>query len=56
MIIRYLGFLLITFFFPFINWLIPKTYVKITKNDYETLNIVHPIDLFLTGLTIFNFS
>ncbi|ORN83142.1 hypothetical protein B7986_10110, partial [Staphylococcus aureus] len=25
----------IVFFFPFINWLIPKTYVKITKNDYE---------------------
>ncbi|HDJ6771285.1 TPA: DUF443 family protein, partial [Staphylococcus aureus] len=22
----------IVFFFPFINWLIPKTYIKITKN------------------------
>lgn len=33
----------IVFFFPFINWLIPKTYVKITKNDYEKLNIVKPV-------------
>ncbi|HDJ5478103.1 TPA: DUF443 family protein, partial [Staphylococcus aureus] len=33
----------IVFFFPFINWLIPKTYIKITKNDYEKLNIVKPV-------------
>lgn len=33
----------IVFFFPFINWLIPKTYIKITKNDYEKLNIVEPV-------------
>ncbi|HDT6228493.1 TPA: DUF443 family protein, partial [Staphylococcus aureus] len=25
----------IVFFFPFINWLIPKTYIKITKNDFD---------------------
>lgn len=27
-------------FFPMINWLIPKKYVKISEKDFETLNIV----------------
>lgn len=43
----------IVFFFPFINWLIPKTYVKITKNDYEKLNIVKPVKNKSIGWTIF---
>ncbi|HDP2764596.1 TPA: DUF443 family protein [Staphylococcus aureus] len=29
-------------FFPMINWLIPKKYVKISEKDFETLNIVKP--------------
>ncbi len=39
-------------FFSFINWLIPKTYVKITKNDYEKLNIVKPVKNKSIGWTI----
>ncbi|WP_251640717.1 DUF443 domain-containing protein [Staphylococcus aureus] len=30
-------------FFPFINWLIPKKYVKISKEDFDNLNIVKPV-------------
>ncbi|HGO1810521.1 TPA: DUF443 domain-containing protein [Staphylococcus aureus] len=43
----------IVFFFPFINWLIPKTYIKINKNDYEKLNIVKPVKNKSIGWTIF---
>ena len=32
----------ISLFFPFINWFIPKRYVKISKEDFENLNIVKP--------------
>ncbi|WP_145367938.1 DUF443 family protein, partial [Staphylococcus aureus] len=31
------------FFFPFINSLIPKTYLKITNNHYQKLNILKPL-------------
>ncbi|MGT2341381.1 DUF443 family protein [Staphylococcus aureus] len=29
-------------FFPFINWFIPKEYVKISREEFENLNIVKP--------------
>ncbi|HEH1320206.1 TPA: DUF443 family protein [Staphylococcus aureus] len=29
-------------FFPFINWLIPKKYVQISREEFENLNIVKP--------------
>ncbi|MGZ1546347.1 DUF443 family protein, partial [Staphylococcus argenteus] len=29
-------------FFPMINWLIPKKYVKISEKDFDDLNIVKP--------------
>ncbi|MFK3433662.1 DUF443 domain-containing protein [Staphylococcus aureus] len=32
----------ISLFFPFINWFIPKRYVKISREDFENLNIVKP--------------
>ncbi|MBR9328746.1 DUF443 domain-containing protein, partial [Staphylococcus aureus] len=32
----------ISLFFPFINWLIPKKYVKISKKEFDDLNIVKP--------------
>ncbi|HDF5087178.1 DUF443 domain-containing protein [Staphylococcus aureus] len=30
------------YFFPFINWFIPKEYVKISREEFENLNIVKP--------------
>ncbi|HCD3344826.1 TPA: DUF443 family protein, partial [Staphylococcus argenteus] len=33
----------IVFFFPFINWLIPKKYVQISREEFEKLNIVKPV-------------
>ncbi|PZK13265.1 DUF443 domain-containing protein [Staphylococcus aureus] len=30
-------------FFPFINWLIPKKYVKISSEEFDNLNIVKPV-------------
>lgn len=30
-------------FFPFINWLIPKKYVQISREDFDNLNIVKPV-------------
>ena len=32
----------ITYFFPMINWFIPKKYAKISENEFERLNIVEP--------------
>ncbi|AGP27600.1 DUF443 domain-containing protein [Staphylococcus aureus] len=32
----------ISLFFPFINWFIPKEYVKISREEFENLNIVKP--------------
>lgn len=32
----------ISLFFPFINWFIPKRYVKISREEFENLNIVKP--------------
>ncbi|UMT76188.1 DUF443 domain-containing protein [Staphylococcus roterodami] len=32
----------ISLFFPFINWFIQKRYVKISKEEFENLNIVKP--------------
>ncbi|MCL7621367.1 DUF443 domain-containing protein [Staphylococcus aureus] len=32
----------ISLFFPFINWFIPKGYVKISREEFENLNIVKP--------------
>ncbi|AWR32183.1 DUF443 family protein [Staphylococcus aureus] len=32
----------ISLFFPFINWFIPKRYVKISKKEFDDLNIVKP--------------
>ncbi|HDK7900746.1 TPA: DUF443 domain-containing protein [Staphylococcus aureus] len=29
-------------FFPFINWLIPKKYVQISREEFDNLNIVKP--------------
>ncbi|KAA94744.1 hypothetical protein W437_02422, partial [Staphylococcus aureus VET0110R] len=31
------------YFFPFINWFIPKKYVKISREEFESLNIVKPV-------------
>ncbi|WP_457803272.1 DUF443 family protein [Staphylococcus aureus] len=33
----------ITYFFPMINWFLPKKYAKISENEFERLNIVEPI-------------
>ena len=33
----------ISLFFPFINWFIPKRYVKISKKEFDDLNIVKPV-------------
>lgn len=30
-------------FFPFINWLIPKKYVQISREEFDNLNIVKPV-------------
>lgn len=30
-------------FFPFINWLIPKRYVQISREEFDNLNIVKPV-------------
>ncbi|QOY79054.1 DUF443 domain-containing protein [Staphylococcus aureus] len=30
-------------FFPFINWLIPKNYVQISREEFDNLNIVKPV-------------
>ncbi|EFC06989.1 conserved hypothetical protein [Staphylococcus aureus subsp. aureus H19] len=32
----------ISLFFPFINWFIPKRYIKISREEFENLNIVKP--------------
>ncbi|HCV7213414.1 TPA: DUF443 family protein, partial [Staphylococcus aureus] len=32
----------LTLFLPMMNWLIPKKYVKINKEEFENLNIVKP--------------
>ncbi|MBR9366714.1 DUF443 domain-containing protein, partial [Staphylococcus aureus] len=32
----------ISLFFPLMNWLIPKKYVKISKKEFDDLNIVKP--------------
>ncbi|HFU9295346.1 TPA: DUF443 family protein [Staphylococcus aureus] len=32
----------ISLFFPFINWFIPKRYVKISREEFENLSIVKP--------------
>ncbi|SAZ85493.1 staphylococcus aureus paralogous family [Staphylococcus aureus] len=32
----------LVYFFPFINWFIPKRYVKISREEFENLNIVKP--------------
>ncbi|NGA80957.1 DUF443 domain-containing protein [Staphylococcus aureus] len=32
----------LVYFFPFINWFIPKEYVKISREEFENLNIVKP--------------
>lgn len=32
----------LTLFLPMINWLIPKKYVKISKEEFENLKIVKP--------------
>ncbi|WP_238989415.1 DUF443 family protein, partial [Staphylococcus aureus] len=32
----------ISLFFPFINWFITKRYVKISREEFENLNIVKP--------------
>ncbi|HCZ3024131.1 TPA: DUF443 family protein, partial [Staphylococcus aureus] len=32
----------LTLFLPMINWLIPKKYVKISKKEFDDLNIVKP--------------
>ncbi|MQK60865.1 DUF443 family protein, partial [Escherichia coli] len=33
----------ISLFFPFINWFIPKRYVKISREEFDNLNIVKPV-------------
>ncbi|EZY48735.1 DUF443 family protein [Staphylococcus aureus] len=33
----------ITYFFPMINWFLPKKYAKISENEFERLNIVEPV-------------
>ncbi|HDE0547499.1 TPA: DUF443 family protein, partial [Staphylococcus aureus] len=33
----------IVFFLPMINWFIPKNYVKISKEEFDVLNIVKPV-------------
>ncbi|MCM0451697.1 DUF443 family protein [Staphylococcus aureus] len=33
----------ITYFFPMINWFLPKKYAKISGNEFERLNIVEPV-------------
>ncbi len=33
----------LTLFHPMINWLIPKKYVKISKKEFDDLNIVKPV-------------
>ncbi|HCX9542495.1 TPA: DUF443 family protein, partial [Staphylococcus aureus] len=33
----------LTLFLPMINWLIPKKYVKISKKEFDDLNIVKPV-------------
>ncbi|HDK9067008.1 TPA: DUF443 family protein, partial [Staphylococcus aureus] len=40
-------------FFPFINWLIPKKYVQISREDFDNLNIVKPVKNKSIGWTIF---
>ncbi|SGS20526.1 tandem five-TM protein [Staphylococcus aureus] len=32
----------IAYFLPMINWFIPKKYVKISREEFESLNIVKP--------------
>ncbi|HDA2257844.1 TPA: DUF443 family protein, partial [Staphylococcus aureus] len=32
----------LVYFFPFINWFIPKKYAKISREEFESLNIVKP--------------
>ncbi|MCQ9899263.1 DUF443 domain-containing protein [Staphylococcus aureus] len=48
----------LTLFLPMINWLIPKKYVKISKKEFDDLNIVKPVKnkAFwpVAGSTIFN--
>lgn len=33
----------IVFFLPMINWFIPKNYVKISKEEFDVLNIFKPV-------------
>ncbi|WP_103254285.1 DUF443 family protein [Staphylococcus aureus] len=33
----------ITYFFPLINWFMPKKYAKISEKEFESLNIVKPV-------------
>ncbi|HEI6416235.1 TPA: DUF443 domain-containing protein [Staphylococcus aureus] len=33
----------IAYFLPMINWFIPKKYVKISREEFESLNIVKPV-------------
>lgn len=33
----------LTLFLPMMNWLIPKKYVKISKEEFENLKIVKPV-------------
>ncbi|EPZ04084.1 DUF443 family protein, partial [Staphylococcus aureus] len=33
----------LTLFLPMINWFIPKKYVKISREEFESLNIVKPV-------------
>ncbi len=40
-------------FFPFINWLIPKRYVQISREEFDNLNIVKPVKNKSIGWTIF---
>ena len=45
----------ITYFFPMINWFIPKKYAKISENEFERLNIVEPFKrMFLAGCRKFS--
>lgn len=40
----------IAYFLPMINWFIPKKYAKISREEFESLNIVNPLKIILSGL------
>ncbi|WP_263574372.1 DUF443 domain-containing protein [Staphylococcus aureus] len=47
----------ISLFFPFINWFIPKRYVKISREEFENLNIVNLLKrMFFGQLQVLSFE